>query len=52
MPQLKNEPTAVVSAQIPWSLRKQLIDLAHANERRLSAEIRLALTSHIERNAT
>jgi hypothetical protein len=42
----EDEPTTVISAQVPILLRDQLAQRARAADRTLSAEIRRALVAH------
>lgn len=43
------EEKRLVSAQMPARLVIRLAELARANERSLSAELRIAATEHLER---
>jgi hypothetical protein len=48
----KTEEGTIISAQVPESTRLELIRRAEAGYRSMSAEIRLALDEHLEREAT
>jgi hypothetical protein len=45
----KSEEATIVSAQVPTSTRDELLSRAAAGYRSMSAEIRLALDEHLER---
>jgi hypothetical protein len=49
MQALNDEPHATVSAHIPVSLRRQLVDHARESDRTFSGEVRRALAYYVER---